>query len=104
MSTPDQIVDQVRIATDYQINKHALKEKIQADLHFTYNNGLFKASSELFSFVTAWTNEDLILLDVYENPIKIQRTEFLEICKQHYQIAMNAWYIEHEKLKKIRKI
>ena len=105
MTTPEQLVNQIRTATDYQINKRALKEKVQADLHFSYNGGLFKASAELYAFVsTAIEFDNLFLEDVYENPIKVDRTEFLELCSRHYQTAMNAWHIEHEKLKQIRKI
>ena len=33
MSTPEQLVNQIRLATDYQKNKHALKEKILTDFN-----------------------------------------------------------------------
>lgn len=100
----DQLVEQIKQSTDYQTNKRILREKIQADLHFAYNGGLFKASPELVSFVTAWDSEELFLEDTYQNPIKVNRQEFLALCKQHYQTAMNAWHIQHDELKRIRKI
>ena len=53
MSELDQLVDQVRLATDYQTNKRILREKIQSDLHFAYNGGLFKATQELIGFLNA---------------------------------------------------
>jgi len=28
----------------------------------------------------------------------------LELAKQHYQMAMNAWHIQHEELKRARKV
>lgn len=104
MSTPEQLVNQIRLATDYQKNKRELREKIQTDLHFAYNGGLFKATPELFSFVVCWNFEDLYLEDTYQNPIRVNRKEFLELCGSHYQMIMNRWHIEHEKLKQIRKI
>ena len=104
MSTPEQLVNQIKTATDYQKNKHELREKILTDLHFAYNGGLFKATPELFSFVICWNFEELFLEDVYNNPIKINRKEFIELCGSHYHMVMNRWHIEHEKLKHIRKI
>jgi hypothetical protein len=26
------------------------------------------------------------------------------LCQQHYQTAMNAWHIQHEELKRARKV
>lgn len=104
MSNLENIVNQVRQATDYHTNKRILKEKIQADLHVPYNGGLFKITPDLFSFVVAWGEEEMFLEDVYQNPIKINRLEFLALCKQHYQMVMNEWHIQHENLKRIRKV
>lgn len=104
MSTPEQLVEQIRVATDYQKNKLELREKIQADLHFAYNGGLFKASQELIGFLNAWDSEEIFVEDTYQNPIKANREELLITAIQHYQIAMNAWHVQHEELKRIRKI
>lgn len=104
MTDIDQLVQQIKQATDYKINKEILREKNQTDLHFAYNNGLFKASPELISFLHCWHDDELYLEDTYQNPIKINRLELLELSKHHYQTAMNAWHIQHEELKRIRKI
>jgi len=104
MTTPEQLVNQIRIATDYQINKQLLREKIQTDLHVTYKSGLFKVSPELIAFLNSWNAEILYIEDVYQNPIEVNRNELLSICLDHYQMVMNVWHIEHEKLKSIRKI
>lgn len=100
----DQLLDQIKQSTDFQVNKKILREKTQADLHFTYNSGLFKASMDLIAFVDSWDADELYLQDVYENPIKISRSEFLTLAKQHYQTAMNSWHIQYETLKQIRKV
>lgn len=100
----EQLVEQIKQSTDYQINKRILKEKIQGDLHFAYNGGLFKATPEIFSFVVCWNFEELFLEDTYGNPIKVNRKEFIDLCGQHYQMAMNAWHVQHEELKRARKV
>ena len=104
MSDIDQLVNEIRLATDYQTNKRILREKIQTDLQVTHNGGLFKVSPELIAFLNSWDTEELFLEDTYNNPIKVNRNEFLELCKQHYQMVMNTWHIQHEEIRRARKV
>jgi hypothetical protein len=104
MNTINDIVTEVRRATDFQINKQILREKIQTDLHMTHRGGMFKITPELLAFVKTWPVDELYLEDVYENPVQIDRQVFLVTAQQHYQTVMNQWHHEYEELKKIRKI
>jgi len=104
MSDLENIVKKIRLATDYQINKRILREKIQTDLHVPYNGGLFKVTMDLIAFLNAWTNDELFLEDTYQNPIKINRLEFLTKCQEHYQMVMNTWHIQHEEIRRARKV
>ena len=104
MSDLEQITNQIKLATNYQINKRILREKIQTDLHIPYNGGLFKISIELMSFLGTWPNEELYLEDTYQNPIKINRIELLTVCQQQYQMVMNDWHIQHEGIRRARKV
>jgi len=104
MSDLEKITQEILLATDYQVNKRILREKIQTDLHVTYNGGLFKITIELLAFLHTWDSEEIFLEDTYQNPIKINRTEFLSLCKQHYQMIMNMWHIQHDEIKRARKV
>lgn len=104
MSDLNQVVEEIRLATDFQINKRILREKIQTDLHMTHNGGMFKITPELLAFVQTWPVEELYIEDTYENPIQIDRQVFLVTAQQHYQTVMNRWHHEYEDIKKIRKI
>jgi hypothetical protein len=115
MSDIPEIVEQLKQATDYQINRKILQEKIQTDLHFTHNGGLFRATPELIAFVHAWrsTNEiwswgggeSMYMEDTYDNPIHIENcAEFYRIACEHYQRVMNTWHQQHAELRKLRKI
>ncbi len=105
MTDISNLVEEIKLATDYQINRQILREKIQTDLHFIYNGGLFKATPELIAFVSVWDIEYMTLEDTYGNPIEIENTKlFLVRAKQHYQQVMNRWHQQHAELKKIRKI
>jgi hypothetical protein len=104
MSDINELVDQIKQATDYQTNRRILREKIITDLHVTHNNGLFLVKPELIALLATWPGEELYLEDTYQNPIKINRQEFLTQCQQHYQMVMNEWHCQHEELKRARKI
>ena len=98
------IVEQVKIATDYQINKRILRERILTELHLPYNNGMFKVTPDLLAFLATWPNDTLYLEDVYQNPIEVKREELLDLARQHYQSVLNTWHQQHEELKRIRKV
>jgi hypothetical protein len=104
MSDINQLVEQVRLATDYQINKQILREKIQTDLHVPYNGGLFYVTTDLISFLSTWHSNTLYIEDTYHNPIEVNRTDLLDRCVEQYQKVMNRWHQEHAELKQIRKI
>jgi hypothetical protein len=104
MSAINDIVAEIKLATDFQINKRILREKIQTELHMTHNGGMFKITPELLAFVQTWSQDELYLEDVYENPVQINRQVFLVTAQQHYQTVMNRWHQAHAELKKIRKI
>jgi len=106
MTELEQLTAQIKQATDYQTNKQILREKTQTDLHFTYNGGLFKADLATYEFVTTWQGDvnNLYLEDTYGNPIKIDIREFVTLATQHYSMVMNAWHIQHEELKRARKV
>jgi hypothetical protein len=104
MNTINDIVAKIKLATDFQTNKKILREKIQTELHMTHNGGMFKITPELLAFVQTWSEDELYLEDVYENPVQIDRQVFLATAQQHYQTVMNRWHQAHAELKKIRKI
>jgi|TARA_R110000822_G_C15025641_1_gene463664 vesicle coat complex subunit len=104
MSEINELVEQIKQSTDYQTNKRILREKIKTDLHVTHNNGLFLVTTELIAFLATWPDDELFLEDTYQNPINVNRQEFLTKCQEHYQMVMNTWHIEHEQLKRQRKV
>lgn len=99
----DTIVNQVKSATDFQLNRRLLRERIQNDLHVPYSGGLFKITPDLIAFVNSWDTEIIYLEDIYKNPIELNREDFLTTIKDHYQRIMNRWHQEFNELKKIRK-
>jgi hypothetical protein len=69
-----------------------------------YNSGLFLLTPAIMGFVTTWPDDSLFLEDVYGNPILIRRDDFLTQAREQYHAVMNSWHIQHEELKRIRKV
>jgi hypothetical protein len=100
---PTDLRDLAEAKFKHTLYRKNLKERIEAELVVTHNGGLFKATPELMSFLATWMDKEVFLEDTYGNPIKCNRSELLKEVKQKYQFAMNAWHIDFEKSKKIRK-
>lgn len=104
MSNISGIVEQVRLATDFNVNKQILREKIQTELHIAHNGGMFKITPELIAFVKDWPLDILYVEDVYQNPVEIDRQVFLVTAQQHYHRVMNEWHQQYAELRRIRKV
>jgi len=104
MTEIENLTYQIQRATDYQINRRILREKIQTDLHFPLNGGLFKATPELIAFVTSWPDNILYIEDTYQTPIEVHKNEFLTVARECYQKSMNRWQQENADLKQLRKV
>ena len=100
----DTLVHQIRQATDFQKNKIRLREQVENDLLIPHGDGMFRASPELISFLAVWDQDELYIEDVYHNPIKCNREQLLESCKQQYQKVMNRWHNQHEQIQRARKV
>ena len=90
-------------AFDHALYRKQLRERIQAELVMTVNGGMFKITPELLAFVQTWPVDELYLEDIHGNPIKLDKQTFLIRAQQHYQTVMNAWHVDFEQSKRIRK-
>jgi hypothetical protein len=86
-----------------------LKEKLDADLTFGYNGGIFKIDHELINFVNFLiTNnrlESVPLLDLNKNPTIIKDLkEFQNIIIDKYFSSTSEYIDQVEDLKKARSV
>ena len=85
----------------------ALKAKTQSLLSYSINGGTFTINMELINFtklLIAEGAENAVLLDIYQNPIRIELSPFYkEILSRYYEVT-NYYYAEYEKLRKARKV
>ena len=97
------LVAHARARFDHVAAKRLLKEKYQARMVFGHAGGLWKAGPELLTLLHACpVGDSIVLLDLYENPVKVNPMELQHLAHDRWQEQMNAWLIEYDELGKKR--
>ena len=97
------LIAHARARFDHVAAKRVLKEKYQARMLFAYAGGMWRAGPELLAMLQSVPVEDnIVILDLYENPIKITPLELQHLAHNRWQEQMNAWLVEHDELSKKR--
>jgi hypothetical protein len=84
-----------------------LKAKTQSLLSYSINGGTFTIDIPLITFCKQLLDEgqkQVVLLDIYKNPIQIEVESFYEEIQSRYFEVTNDYYAEYEKLRKARKV
>ena len=97
----DELVAHGRSRFEHAAARRTLKEKYQAKFVFAHAGGMWQAGPELLTTLKCCTG-DTVILDLYENPVKINAEEFYEQVLQRWQEQLNAWLVEYEQLQKQR--
>jgi hypothetical protein len=99
----DQLIAHSRARFDHAAAKRTLKEKYQAKMLFAHAGGMWRAGPELLTILQSVPVEDnVVILDLYENPIKVNPLELQHLAFDRWQEQMNAWLVEYEELSKKR--
>jgi hypothetical protein len=93
----DQLIAHSRARFEHEAARRTLQEKYQAKLTFAHAGGMWSAGPELLNLLKLCSGETVIL-DLYQNPIKVQAEELYELAKQRWQEQLNAWLIEYTAL------
>jgi hypothetical protein len=85
----------------------ALRAKTQSLLSYSINGGTFTIDRTLINFCRLLQDEQqasAVLLDIYNNPIKVEVKSFYDEILSRYFEVTNDYYAEYEKLRKSRKV
>ncbi len=97
------LIAHARARFDHAAAKRILREKYQARMLFAYAGGMWRAGPELLALLQSVPiQDDIVLLDLYENPVKISPLELQHLALDRWQEQMNAWLVEHEENNKRR--
>ena len=99
----DELIAHSRTRFDHANARRLLKEKYQAKMLFAYCGGMWRAGPELNNLIfTCGRIGEIVLPDLYENPIKVDSKELMALSQERWNEQMNAWHIEYEELNKNR--
>lgn len=93
------LIRQAHARFEFNTAKKLLKEKNDAKLIVADQGGLWKASIDLISFLSFQSNEKLILTDIYDVPLLVDRLQLLNRLSETYDQVMLSWYEEFETIK-----
>lgn len=83
----------------HSLAKISNKENHESRLLVTVSGGTFCSSPELISFLSiTQMGDNVILLDIYENPISVNRLILLNMCIESYKAVMSSWLECSEKI------
>jgi len=95
----DALIAHARTRFDHVTARRVLKEKYQARMIFGYCGGLWRAGPELLTVLQAVpVEDDVVLLDLYDTPVKISPLELQHLAFDRWQEQLNAWLVEHDEL------
>ena len=64
---------------------------------FAYRGGMWRAGPDLLAMLQAVpVEDDIVILDIYENPVRVSPLELQHVALDRWQEQMNAWLVEHE--------
>jgi hypothetical protein len=84
--------------------KAYLKEKYEAKLIVADQGGLWKANAETISFLLSLQTlgPEMILLDTFDNPVKVDRQLLNKTLSEVYAQVMEEWHKEWQELESKR--
>ena len=101
----DKLAEKIRARFDHNQSKRVLREKYVAKMQFAFDGGMWCAGPDLITqcnLCIANNHFDPVLLDVHNNPIKIDAQKLKTLALQRWQEQMNAWHAELESIKRER--
>jgi hypothetical protein len=97
------LITHSRARFDHAVAKRVLKEKYEAKMLFAYNGGMWRAGPELLTLLKSIPVENnVVFLDLYGTPVKINPLELQQLAFDRWQEQMNAWLVEYEENSKKR--
>jgi len=93
----DELVEYSRARFAHETARQVLREKYAARMLFAYCGGMWRAGPELLTLLEAIPVEDnVVILDLYKNPVQIDPKELQRLAFDRWQEQMNAWHLEFE--------
>jgi hemerythrin superfamily protein len=96
------LITEAKARFNHNSAKSYLKDKYDSKFIVADQLGLWRANIETINFLNASTDEYVILIDTFNNPVKVNRIDLLHKLNDTYKTTMEEWYNEWIELEKKR--
>lgn len=97
------MVAHARARFDHAAARRVLKEKYESRMVFAHAGGMWRAGPDLLTTLLACAQDtDVVILDLYQTPVKITVPELFALTHERWQEQMNAWKVEWDELSQKR--
>ena len=96
------LISDVKARFSHNSAKAYLKDKYEAKLLIAEQGGLWKATPELIGFLASSTDEHIVLIDTFENPVMVHRITLHDVLYKAYNDATQLWFSEWKELESKR--
>jgi hypothetical protein len=96
------LINEAKARFNHNSAKAYLKDKYDSYFIVAEQGGLWKADVNTINFLNASIEEYVILIDNFQNPVKVNRSALLEKLNTVYKTVMEKWYTEWNDLEKKR--
>ena len=98
----EQLIVEAKARFNLNSAKHYLKEKYESKLQVAEQDGLWKADIQTISFLSSFDTTTLVVIDIFGNPVLVNRKELLDKLSLVYQSVTSEWYNEFSSLENKR--
>jgi hypothetical protein len=96
------LITEAKARFNHNSAKAYLKDKYDSKLNVADQNGLWRANLETINFLNASTDTEVVLIDSFNSPVKVNRQILLDRLNQVYKTTMEEWHTEWAELEKKR--
>jgi len=96
------LITEAKARFNHNSAKAYLKDKYESKLIVAEQNGLWSANLSTINFLASSNEDEIILVDNFNNPVKINRKSLLNKLNIVYKATMEEWYTEWVELEKKR--
>lgn len=98
----NKLIQEARARFKHQEAKTYLQEKYLSRLIMTSQGGMWNVTTEFLAFLRTSKNEQDVLIDSFNKPIKVNTKQLLLDTEALYSSVMSEWYNEFTELQSKR--
>ena len=96
------LISEAKARFNHNSAKAYLKDKYESKLIVAEQGGLWKADQQTITFLLSMPNGELVLMDTFDNPVKVDRLSLTHKLIEVYNSVMTEWANEWKELEQKR--